>query len=254
MWWLIGVDVIVGGGRDRRRRRRAAWSVEPVVGDRVEVLVEGAGDDPPVGLVGVEGARVAVSQLQGRGGFPAVGEAVDAFAARSSGRWRTARRTCPPRPTACSWRGSPTSTSRHCCCVGELGEAVQVGGAEHPGLVDDERRAGGSRHSGRGRRVGPIRGAVWRRCRRASRSRVRGHGPPSRSGRRRTPGDRGRGDRRPRRASIVVLPVAGRADDHHQPVVAGDRRGGVGLQHVEPVAVDRGRRCGLVESGRRAPR
>ncbi len=39
----------------------------------------GAGDDPAVGLVGVEGAWVAVSQLQGRGGFPVVGEAVDAF-------------------------------------------------------------------------------------------------------------------------------------------------------------------------------
>ena len=39
----------------------------------------GAGDDPVVGEVGVEGARVAVSQLEGRGGFPVVGEAVDAF-------------------------------------------------------------------------------------------------------------------------------------------------------------------------------
>ena len=53
--------------------------VDPGGGDAGEVVVEGAGDDPAVGLVGVEGARVAGSQLQGRGGFPAVGEAVDVF-------------------------------------------------------------------------------------------------------------------------------------------------------------------------------
>ena len=53
--------------------------VDPGVGDPVEVVVEGAGDDPAVGFVGVERVGVAGSQLQRRGGFPGVGEAVEAF-------------------------------------------------------------------------------------------------------------------------------------------------------------------------------
>ena len=45
------------------------------------------------------------------------------------------------------------------------------------------------------------------------------------------------------------LAGAGRADHHDQTVGAGDRRGGVGLQHVEPVPVDGGRRLRLVGLG-----
>ena len=44
------------------------------------------------------------------------------------------------------------------------------------------------------------------------------------------------------------LAGTGRADDQHEPVVAGDRRGGVGLQHIEPVpstVVDGAGRVGL---------
>ena len=40
--------------------------------------MEGAGDDAAVGFVGVEGGGVTASQLQGCGGFPRVGEAVEA--------------------------------------------------------------------------------------------------------------------------------------------------------------------------------
>ena len=54
-------------------------TVDPGGGDRVEVLVQGAGDDPPVRLVGVECSRVAGPQQQRGVGFPAVGEPVDVF-------------------------------------------------------------------------------------------------------------------------------------------------------------------------------
>ena len=46
-----------------------------------------------MGLVGVQGARVAVSQLQRRGCFPAVGEAVDVFELDRAGGGARARRT-----------------------------------------------------------------------------------------------------------------------------------------------------------------
>ena len=72
-----GVDVVVGGGGDGDRPA-VGGEAEPVVGDPVEVVVEGAGDDPAVGLVGVERRRVAGAQLQRGGGFPRVGEAVEA--------------------------------------------------------------------------------------------------------------------------------------------------------------------------------
>ena len=36
--------------------------VDPHPGDRLEVLGQGAGDDPAVGFVGVEGAYVAMAQ------------------------------------------------------------------------------------------------------------------------------------------------------------------------------------------------
>ena len=74
-----GVDVVVGRRHQRRRVRPWWWLVDPGVGHPGEVLVEGAGDDPAVRLVGVEGARVTGSHEQRRGGLPAVGEAVQAF-------------------------------------------------------------------------------------------------------------------------------------------------------------------------------
>ena len=57
------VDVFVAGGRDRQRLVVVA-TVVPVGGDRVEVLVDAAGQDAAMGFVGVERPCVAVSQLQ----------------------------------------------------------------------------------------------------------------------------------------------------------------------------------------------
>ena len=45
------------------------------------------------------------------------------------------------------------------------------------------------------------------------------------------------------------LAGTGGTDDHHQPVVTGGRRGGVGLQHIEPVTAHRRRRCRFVGLG-----
>ena len=52
-------------------------ALQPGGGDGVEVLVEPAGTDSIVVLVVAERCGVAVSQLEGRGGFPPVGEPVD---------------------------------------------------------------------------------------------------------------------------------------------------------------------------------
>ena len=57
------VDVLVAGGRDRQRLAVVA-ALDLVCGDRLEVLVEIAGQDAVVGSVGVERSGVAVSQLQ----------------------------------------------------------------------------------------------------------------------------------------------------------------------------------------------
>ena len=73
-----GVDVVVGR---RHQRRRASVLVvgDPGVGHPGQVVLEGAGDDPAVRLVGVEGARVTGSHEQRRGGLPWMLEAVQAF-------------------------------------------------------------------------------------------------------------------------------------------------------------------------------
>ena len=73
-----GVDVVVRRG-DHGDAAAVLVVVDPGGGEAVEVVVEGAGDDPAVRLVGVERSWVTGSQLQGRGCFPAVGEAVEAF-------------------------------------------------------------------------------------------------------------------------------------------------------------------------------
>ena len=52
---------------------------DPGVGHPGQVVLEGAGDDPAVRLVGVEGARVTGSHEQRRGGLPRMLEAVQAF-------------------------------------------------------------------------------------------------------------------------------------------------------------------------------
>ena len=49
------------------------------------------------------------------------------------------------------------------------------------------------------------------------------------------------------------LAGAGRADDEHEPVVAGDRCGGVGLQHIQTCRLDGGGWCGVVGLGVERP-
>ena len=102
------------------------------------------------------------------------------------------------------------------------------------------------RVAGRG---GATRGAAWRPCRRPCRSRVPGPGPPWPSGPPRTPAVRCAARSSTARSQHRRLARAGRSDDHHQPVGAGDRGGGVGLQHVQPVTVDGGRRARVVGLG-----
>jgi hypothetical protein len=50
------------------------------------------------------------------------------------------------------------------------------------------------------------------------------------------------------------LAGTGRADHQHQPIVPGDRGRGVGLQRIQALAADRGRRCGWVGLGGHRPR
>ena len=112
---------------------------DPFGGDRGGVFGEGAGDHPAVFEVGVQPGRVAVSQLQRRGRFPRCAEAVDVFeldaagggaelvehAAASDGlqlAWVTDQRQAPV------------------VGVGELDQGVQAVGADHPRLIDDDRR------------------------------------------------------------------------------------------------------------------
>ena len=248
-----GVDVVVGGGRDRDRTARRR--VRPIQRSAmsVEVVVEGAGDDPAVGLVGVEGARVAVSQLQRGGGFPRVGEAVDAVElVDPAGGAQLGEQAAAP--DGLQLAGVTDEREPPAVPVGEVDEAVEVGGAEHPGLVDDHRRAGGSRYRSSGARS--VRSHSW-----SSLATVSAAMPVSRSRTRAafavgaTP-NTGRSE--PCEvvdgaASMRGLAGPGRADHQHQPVVAGDRRGGVGLQHVEPGRDDRRRRRRLVGLGVHRP-
>ena len=69
--------MIIGGG-DEGDGDAARVVLDPCVGHRGEVIVERSGDDPVVGLVGVEGAGITGSQLQRRGSLQ-VFEAVEAF-------------------------------------------------------------------------------------------------------------------------------------------------------------------------------
>ena len=75
---IDGVDMIVRRG-DEGHRLATLLEFDPRFGHRGEVVVECAGDDPVVRFVGVEGAGITGSQLQGRGSFPVVGEAVEVF-------------------------------------------------------------------------------------------------------------------------------------------------------------------------------
>ena len=71
------VDVLVAAGRDRHGPPGRGQG-DPVPGDAGQVILEGAGVDAAVVLVGGEGVGVAGAQMQRGGGLPGVGEAVDA--------------------------------------------------------------------------------------------------------------------------------------------------------------------------------
>ena len=72
------VDVIVGR-RDQGSCLASCVCLDPRVGHVGEVLPDGAGDDPVMGLVGVEGAWITGTQESRRGCLPGVGEAVESF-------------------------------------------------------------------------------------------------------------------------------------------------------------------------------
>ena len=115
--------------------------VDPRRGEVVEVRVEGAGDDPAMRFVGVEGAWVSGSQHQRRGGFPAVGEAVERLESFDA----AVRAELGEEPAAAdalqlSWiadEGQSPSVA-----VGQVDDVVQRGCRQHPGFVDDQRGAG----------------------------------------------------------------------------------------------------------------
>src|SRR5215218_9356320 len=70
-----GVDVVVRR-RDGGDAVAGVVTVDPGGGDAGEVVVESAGDDPAVGLIGVERCWVTAPELKRSGGFPGVGEAM----------------------------------------------------------------------------------------------------------------------------------------------------------------------------------
>lgn len=126
---------------------------------------------------------------------------------------------------------------------GESNELVEGAGAAHAGLVDDDRRAGRQLVAVVGLPCAPLveqlgdgvgghAGLVAQHLGGLGGGRHAEEGPPlaakvldgAAEGRR--------------------LARAGRADHENEPIVACDRRGGVGLQDVEAVPVEAGRRVG----------
>ena len=190
-----GVDMIIGGGDEGDGAARLLV-FDPRVGHRGEVIVECAGDDPVVGLVGVEGAGITGSQLQRRGSLPVVFEAVEAFELVDSA---VGAQLGEQAATADGLQLAMVTDEHEAPLVrlGETHELMQGRGGDHPGLVDDERRPAaeaGTRVVAAGRGAA-THGAVWRRCRRASRCPVRVPGLLSPSGRHRTRHDAGRAGR-----------------------------------------------------------
>ena len=119
--------------------------------------------------------------------------------------------------------------------VGELGQAVEVAGGEHAGLVDDHGGAGG-RGATVGREVGrsgPFVEEFGDGVASSSRSRLRSFRAPSRSVRARTRHGPGPAEVVDRGFEHGGLAGPGRSDDQHEPVLPGDGCGGVDLHHVE---------------------
>ena len=124
--------------------------MQPGGGDGVEVFVEPAGTDSIVVLVVVERCRVAVSQLEGRGRFPPVGEPVD----RVEFDHPAGRAQLGEHATAgdgLELVGVTDQREAPAVVIGQLDQAVEVAGGEHAGFVDDHR---GGRGQVPGRRRG----------------------------------------------------------------------------------------------------
>ena len=130
---------------------------------------------------------------------------------------------------------------------------VQIGGRHHPGFVDDQRRPlGQPPHRLRAGGLGPFVEQL--------RDRVGRHPGLAFQHPRRLRGRRDTEHPTPLLVEIVDrgakhrgLAGTRRSDHHHQPVAAGDRGSSVGLQHIETLGGDRGRRGGWVELGVEGP-
>ena len=136
-----GVDVLVRLGDDRDGAA-GGGVVDPLAGCVGDELVEGAGGDAAVVDVGVEGVGRCRLAAGGTRPVPSGGGSGGWWRARGCGPVRHSSSNMPPRPTAWSWRGSPTSTSRHRCDTASATRWSSAPGADHAGLVDDERGAG----------------------------------------------------------------------------------------------------------------
>ena len=225
---------------------------DPVEGDVVEVFGERGGPDPVVVEVGVEAGRVAVSQLEGRVGFPLVAEAVDRVELdRAAGGAQLGEHPAAGDGLELVWvtdqRQPPVAL------IGELGEE-KVAGGEHPGLVDDQSRAGGEPPA----RFGwPVVTVVF--------VEQFGDRVASHAGLGFEDTGRFRGRRQPERRATLRSEIvdggaqhrrlagASRADHEHETVVTGDSGAASHLHHVQP-SLDRGRAAWRVELGVDRPR
>ena len=229
--------------------------VDPGGGDAVEVLIERAGDDPVVGLVGIERSGVTGTQLQGGGCFPVVGEPVQSLElldtavgaqlgeqAAAADALELARITDQREPPPVA--------------VDEGDELVEGGCGR---ACRPRRRRASCRpagwNSGSGGRS--VRCHSWSSL--ATVSAADAGVALERAGRLR----RRRDGEHDTPVSVEVvggggehagLAGAGRSDDQDEAVVAGDGGRGVGLQRIQPVPVDRGGRCGRVGLGGHRPR
>ena len=115
--------------------------VDPGAGDVVEVFGQWCRADPVVVEVGGECVGVAVSELQGRSGFPVVAEPVDGveFDGAAGGDEfveHAATSDGLELVRVADEHESPVGE------VGEPGQCVEVAGVEHAGFVDDQRGPG----------------------------------------------------------------------------------------------------------------
>ena len=138
---------------------------------------------------------------------------------------------------------------------GEGDELVEGVGADHPGLVDDDRRPGRK-----------VVGGEWWPVVAVPLVDQFGDGVCAQPDVTLHDAGRFRRRRHPEHDPAIPLQVVdgglqhaglagtGRADHQHQPVLSGDGGRGVGLQHVQPRHVDGGRRCRVGGLGVERPR